>query len=247
MASYDKKVTGFCPQGGTFYVCQGNVTQFLGCCTRDPCASGSGICPQDSLRYTSYNADEYADVPPEACASSRGDWYTCAYITTAFMGCCLENPCQNDGCSQGNLTSARLSDNTTRAAPFMTSTAGAATASSSSSTRLSTGTIVGIAIGASLGALIFGALLFFFFKRHEKQRARRRDEFHQTTPDRSPEMNMPNYYQGKFSYLRKMTTPEEIERCSKLTSKDCQTPTALSVLSSSPELGMSGMDQIRRP
>lgn len=186
--------TGFCPQGGSFYVCQGNATQFLGCCAEDPCSDGSGDCPQGSLRYTSYNADDYASIPPEACASS-GLWYTCSEIDTAFMGCCLENPCQNNGCAQGNLTAARLSDNASDAEPFMTSTAAAS--SSGHAGALSTGAIVGIAIGASLGALVIGILLFFFYRRHERRRAARRDEFHQPAPDGTPGAHMPSPYQGR--------------------------------------------------
>lgn len=214
--AYDTKVTGFCPRGGDFYVCQGNTTEFLGCCTKDPCADGSGNCPTTSIRYTSYNADQYDDIPPEACASS-GDWYTCSFITTAFMGCCLENPCQNDGCTQGNLTAARLSDNADQAAPFLASTAAttassspsssttttttssspsSSSSSSSGTSKLSTGAIVGIAIGVSLGALIVGILLFFFYKRHERRRAWRKDELRQAIPHGPNDMHMPPFYHG---------------------------------------------------
>lgn len=199
-------VTGFCPQGGDFYVCQGKKTQFLGCCTSDPCSDGSGDCPQTSLRYTSYNADDYDAIPPEECVST-GLWYTCSAISTAFMGCCLENPCRNNGCTQGNLTAARLSDITSDAAPFMTSAA----AASGDMKMLSTGAIVGIAIGASLGALILGILLFLFYRRHERRRELRRDELHQSTPGSTPGVYVPSPYQGKQNLFRCPNGPRMLE------------------------------------
>lgn len=205
-------VTGFCPQGGTFYVCQGNQTQFLGCCSEDPCSDGTGECPQTSLRYTSYNADDYNAIPPEDCASS-GLWYTCSAIDTAFMGCCLENPCQNNGCTQGNLTAARLSDITSDAEPFMTPTS----SSSDNKTTLSTGAIVGIAVGAAVGALIGGILLFCCYKRHERRKAGQaalRDEFQQSPAQTTPGIHMPSPYQGEKAVL--MVKVIKVQRTSKL-------------------------------
>lgn len=129
---------GFCPSGGTFYVCQGNTTQFLGCCTTDPCASGQGVCPQSSLRTTSFNSDDYDSFPPQACASAtQGLWYTCSKITTPFMGCCTSNPCQNDGCDAADLRAARVSDDAADAAVFLTTDAAPTTSSSSSSSSTS--------------------------------------------------------------------------------------------------------------
>lgn len=191
-------VTGFCPKGGTFYVCQGNTTQFLGCCTKDPCADGSGDCPQDSLRYTSYNADEYSSIPPEDCSSS-GLWYTCSEITTAFMGCCLDNPCQNDGCTQGNLTAARLSDNTTDAAAFETLAASLTDTNGKGTGTLSTGATVGIAIGAAVVALIVGIALFFLYKRRERNKSQNERASTQYPPDGTPGVYMPSPYHGKDS------------------------------------------------
>lgn len=192
------KVIGSCPtQGnGQFYVCQGNTTQFVGCCTVDPCADGSGYCPTGDLGYTSFDADSYDEILPQTCVSS-GAWYTCKYTPVAFMGCCLTNPCAVDGCFGSNITAAMLSTNTTDAAPFMTSTTDSSSEDDSSS--VSTGGIVGIAIGSAVGALILGILLFALYRRHGKYKLKQSGEIGQPDPDGTPGMYMPSPYQGKSS------------------------------------------------
>lgn len=199
-------ITGSCPKvgSGKFYVCQGNTTQFIGCCTIDPCADGSGNCPSEQLGYTSFDADSYDSIPPEACVSS-GDWWTCKGTTTAFMGCCLTNPCLNDGCYGGNLTAAKLSSNTTEAAPFMTST----TSDAPDKPSLSTGGKVGIAIGCVLGAVILGVAFFMLYKRRQKREVANPQQVDGQTQheDGQPQhdgklgMYMPSPYQGKLVIL----------------------------------------------
>ncbi|KAF3771374.1 hypothetical protein M406DRAFT_326759 [Cryphonectria parasitica EP155] len=163
-----------CPNGGHFYVCQGNTTQFLGCCTEDPCADGTGDCPQAALRNASYSSADYDSIPEQACVASSL-WYTCAATNPPFMGCCEANPCQDGGCFGANLTAARLSDNVTDASPFMTSEA----SSGGSRSALSTGAIVGIAVGSALAALGIGIVLFMLYQRpwDSKSNVARRDAY----------------------------------------------------------------------
>ncbi|ROW01907.1 hypothetical protein VMCG_05531 [Cytospora schulzeri] len=195
-----------CPDGGDFYVCQDAETQFLGCCTIDPCASGKGYCPQDSLRNSSYSKDSYISIPPENCASpyNSTSWYTCSGVTPPFMGCCASNPCRNNGCPSDDLLAARVDDDPSNASVFLTATgtAPSSTASSSadnSSTSLSTGAIVGIAIGSSFTALIAAVILFLCYKRREKAKhvlvaAGQSDAAQAGTPG----MYLPSPYQDSF-------------------------------------------------
>lgn len=130
-----------CPSGGDFYICQGNSTQFLGCCTSDPCQDGKGDCPQSDLRASSFNDSAYSDITSQACASSTsstGEWYTCSKLDTPFLGCCSTNAC-DDGCPTKDLLAARLSDDAKSAAVFET-TAATATASSTSVKSITTTT-----------------------------------------------------------------------------------------------------------
>lgn len=131
-----------CPSGGDFYICQGNSTQFLGCCASDPCEDGKGTCPQNDLRTSSFDNSSYNDIFPQNCASSAGEWYTCSTLDTPFLGCCSTNACE-DGCSTKDLVAAELSDSKASAAIFKTATATAtatATTSSKSSVESATAT-----------------------------------------------------------------------------------------------------------
>lgn len=189
------KVVGSCPKQGSgqYYVCQGNTTEFVGCCTIDPCADGSGNCPSNDLGYTSFNADSYDDILPQTCVST-GLWYTCKYTPTAFMGCCLTNPCAADGCFGNNITAAMLSTNTTDAAPFMASS-NSAPASDNDDPSVSTGGIVGIAIGSAVGALILGIILFTVYKRLRNKKEESQ-VLSALDPDGTPGMYMPSPYQS---------------------------------------------------
>ncbi|KAK8017267.1 hypothetical protein PG991_008343 [Apiospora marii] len=165
-----------CPSGGTFYICQNSPTQFVGCCATDPCKN-DGICPDDSLRTSSFSQGNYKDIDKEACVGG-GAWYTCAGISPPFLGCCLNDPCNNNGCSRSNLTAAKLSSNPAEAAPFLTSSAPSPTSSTSTSTPSSAasstsapssdsdskgfpvGAIAGIVVGAVLAIAVIGFLLW---------------------------------------------------------------------------------------
>ncbi|KAH8749318.1 hypothetical protein F5883DRAFT_694997 [Diaporthe sp. PMI_573] len=84
-----------CPYGGTFYNCKDAESQFLGCCTENPCVDGTGYCPQPALRYSSYSQDSYRSIPPQNCVTPHNEssWYTCSGAVPPFMGCCASNPC----------------------------------------------------------------------------------------------------------------------------------------------------------
>lgn len=140
-----------CPAGGFPYICEGNATEFIGCCASDPCANGQGECPVADLRTTSFSRDAYASIPEQNCSDPRGAavWYTCKFNTPPFLGCCASNPCldENESCPQSNLLPAKLSSDPTNRAFF---TAQGDGGSSQLHHGLSTGAIVGIAIGVSV-------------------------------------------------------------------------------------------------
>ncbi|KAK6209937.1 hypothetical protein QIS74_11521 [Colletotrichum tabaci] len=160
-----------CPRGGDFYVCEGNTTEFLGCCASNPCADGSGKCPTKDLRISSFNPDKYANIPPQGCDDPRPAnlfFYTCTN-NVPFIGCCAKNPCQEaDGlCPTDHLIGTTLSPDAVNRTIFTSS----ASSSSSSSTpgsgtssggdgRLATGAIVGIAIGAAVVVAIVIAVIW---------------------------------------------------------------------------------------
>ncbi|ORY68544.1 uncharacterized protein BCR38DRAFT_134054 [Pseudomassariella vexata] len=127
-----------CPNGGRFYICQDSDVRFLGCCDIDPCADGSGDCPSSSLYGASFNKDSYNNVDAQDCISPYGSstWWTCQNAKPPFIGCCLNNPC-NDGCAEFDVLAARLSDDSSKAAPFLTSSSSSSpyiTTTSSSAT-----------------------------------------------------------------------------------------------------------------
>ncbi|PNH42976.1 hypothetical protein VD0002_g9323 [Verticillium dahliae] len=61
-----------CPDQGQFYVCEANSTEFVGCCLSDPCANGSGQCPEDELVPSSFSANQYAAIPAQDCEDAKG-------------------------------------------------------------------------------------------------------------------------------------------------------------------------------
>ncbi|KAI7913788.1 hypothetical protein M0657_009846 [Pyricularia oryzae] len=112
-----------CPQGGQFYVCENNTTEFIGCCTINPC-DGSGICPKANLTKASFAADSFENIPSQNCSDQKGVdvWWTCKETTLPFLGCCSSNPCSSGACAASDLIPARLSDNRTRASVFLSAT-----------------------------------------------------------------------------------------------------------------------------
>ncbi|KAL2016213.1 hypothetical protein VTK56DRAFT_4070 [Thermocarpiscus australiensis] len=123
------------PSGGTFYVCQNNATEFVGCCTTDPCADGTGACSDRDLRPASFSSDSYEDIPPQICDSDGEDanWYTCAFTKPPFMGCCKNtNPCATGSCPTEDLVPALLSPDDEDRRIFIGKTLETLTATSSS-------------------------------------------------------------------------------------------------------------------
>ncbi|KAJ9150435.1 hypothetical protein NKR23_g3746 [Pleurostoma richardsiae] len=146
-----------CPKGGKFYICEGCKTEFVGCCTSNPCTDGSGTCPDGDLMTATFSADAYNDIPAQSCADTDGDWYTCMANVPPFLGCCSSNPCQNAtlSCPSPHLVPAKLSTVKADRAPFLTS------GSTSKSTGLSTGAVAGIVAGiAVLLVIIVGVVMY---------------------------------------------------------------------------------------
>jgi hypothetical protein len=160
-----------CPSGGQFYVCDTSTIRFIGCCTSDPCSDGSGNCPTANMRTSSFSADHYGDIKAQSCVDANPAvyWYTCQEAPP-FLGCCKGDPCSAKKCNQSSLIAARLSDDESLAQVFIgtyptsssTSSSTSSTASASDSqsgSHLSTGAIIGIAVGCASVVLILLAIL----------------------------------------------------------------------------------------
>ncbi|KAI2469281.1 hypothetical protein F4781DRAFT_229971 [Annulohypoxylon bovei var. microspora] len=151
-----------CPSKGKFYVCDKATIRFIGCCTVDPCADGSGKCPQNSLSAASFSSDHYNSISPQNCAPPHNDstWYTCQ-SSQPFLGCCSTNPCSSNGCPTAKLLPATLSDNAGNAQVFLTTSTPSSGSSGSSGYTLSLGAILGIALGcAALVAIVLAILAY---------------------------------------------------------------------------------------
>ncbi|ENH71510.1 hypothetical protein FOC1_g10007746 [Fusarium oxysporum f. sp. cubense race 1] len=75
-----------CFSGGNFYVCKKPSTnlEFVGCCDSDPCADGSGICPQTDLRPMSYSPGRTAyKFGLECGALHNASFYRCDLPSSA--------------------------------------------------------------------------------------------------------------------------------------------------------------------
>ncbi|CVL03946.1 uncharacterized protein FMAN_14915 [Fusarium mangiferae] len=99
-----------CFSGGNFYVCKKPSTnlEFVGCCNSDPCADGSGICPQTDLRPMSYSPGRTAyKLGLECGALHNASFYRCDLSMPHFLGCCGVDPCAR-GCPQNQLIPAQL-------------------------------------------------------------------------------------------------------------------------------------------
>jgi hypothetical protein len=187
-----------CPSGGSFYICQNNTTEFIGCCTIDPCGDGSGSCPQANLRNASFSADSYEGLKPQDCVEETGLWYACKDNKPPFLGCCASNPCPSMTCPAEDLVPAKLSADPGLRDTFLTtaakstgshnSTATGTPSSSSITTSLAEGTgarlatvaIVGISVGVAIVILVLIVGCVFVFKRG--WHARKRTERSSATP-----------------------------------------------------------------
>ncbi|KAI1303275.1 hypothetical protein F5Y03DRAFT_359878 [Xylaria venustula] len=133
-----------CPTGGEFYICQDSSTRFIGCCHVDPCSAAlDGECPTSNLSSASFSASSGGMFLPQSCADPYDSsiWYTCENAQPPFLGCCMNNPC-NNGCLEGHLVPAILSEDSKNASEFLlpeTTTASATTQTTATSV-LPTGT-----------------------------------------------------------------------------------------------------------
>ncbi|KAM5354284.1 hypothetical protein ACJ41O_000934 [Fusarium nematophilum] len=189
-----------CPSGGKFYICEDAETEFVGCCTSDPCSDGKGTCPDDDLRVASFSGDSYEDIPPQDCDDPRGSeiWFTCKFNSPPFMGCCDENPCAKGSCARSKVVPAMLSDDTANRERFLqpddegtaTGTSGSATATASSdadsddggSGGLGTGATAGIAVGAAVVGLFLLAGLIWLLWWKPRQKKKSGQEFQSVPP-----------------------------------------------------------------
>ena len=169
MADASKYFGLSCPNGGNFYICENNATEFIGCCTTNPCTPESnGECLKANLRAASFLADKYADLPRQDCddADSIKIWYTCAYTHPPFLGCCASNPCAAGLCTSTDLRPAKLSGDAEFKAQFL-HPAGLVT----STTSLSAGAIGGICAAAAVVLImIVGIIIWYARRKRQKQK-----------------------------------------------------------------------------
>ncbi|EWZ35581.1 uncharacterized protein FOBCDRAFT_322939 [Fusarium oxysporum Fo47] len=193
-----------CPNGGSFYICEDDDTQFIGCCVNDPCGRNNGTCPDGDLRATTFNSDKYSQLPQQDCDNSQGvdNWYSCAHTDPPFLGCCSQNACSS-GCPRSRLAPAKLSEVENSRLNFLhpsqsesstassVSTTASTTASSTStvdaneSDGLGTGAAAGIAVGASVGGLtvlILVAWLFWWKPRQKNKHPREHNASYSVPP-----------------------------------------------------------------
>jgi len=173
MAEAYQKFGLSCPSGGSFYICQNNATEFIGCCTTNPCtAANGGRCPQSNLRASSFSADTYTDLPRQDCDDERSIqiWYTCKFNKPPFMGCCASNPCANGLCPPSDLRPAKLSGDSELRALFLSpspTAGGAASATTSAApatattTGLSRSAVAGICAGVAAVVLIIVGFIMY--------------------------------------------------------------------------------------
>ncbi|KAF4952707.1 hypothetical protein FGADI_6597 [Fusarium gaditjirri] len=170
-------------------------TQFMGCCVNDPCGRNNGTCPDGDLRATTFDSEKYSQLPQQDCYNSQGvdNWYSCAYTSPPFLGCCSQNACSS-GCPRAKLVPAKLSEvENTRLNFLQPSQSQSSTASSVSETAstsasstsiadadegdgLGTGATAGIAVSASVGGLIVLVFVAWLFWRKLRQKNKHQQE-----------------------------------------------------------------------
>lgn len=198
-----------CPNGGSFYICEDDDTQFIGCCVNDPCGRNNGTCPDGDLRATTFNSDKYSQLPQQDCDNSQGvdNWYSCAHTDPPFLGCCSQNACSS-GCPRSRLAPAKLSEVENNRLNFLhpsqsessTASSVSATASTTASSTstvdanesdgLGTGAAAGIAVGASVGGLTVLILVawLFWWKPRQKNKHRREHNASYSVPPAAPSL-----------------------------------------------------------
>lgn len=118
MASVIQALIGYyglsCPVGGSAYICPDFTTEFVGCCTVNPCTKErDGVCPDDKLRTATFSSTRYQEIEAQACSvvPEEAKWYTCTGPKPPFLGCCASNPCPTEtGCPADDLRPAVLNN-----------------------------------------------------------------------------------------------------------------------------------------
>lgn len=158
-----------CPTGSKWYAC-GTGSKFVGCCATNPCSSDAG-CSAGNLRAASFDVAYYGTeaMPDQQCANAGVRWYSCTLTHPPFLGCCSVDPCANiTGCPQQNLVQGLLSSSVATAEhmdpqpPLQTSTG--------PGNPVSTGAVVGVAVGGGVVLIIAIACLWFMLRRRRDKR-----------------------------------------------------------------------------
>lgn len=157
-----------CPNGGDFHICENTKREFIGCCTTDPCADGSGLCQKANLRAASFSESSYLDIPPQSCDSTGGDdhFYTCTANDPPFIGCCTINPCVNMTCPSANLRAAVLSSDHDDRASFLSPSTSSSSGKPSTTAKpgsngLPSGAIAGIVVSVVVLLLLVAGFVLW--------------------------------------------------------------------------------------
>lgn len=126
-----------CPKAGRFYICEDQPTRFVGCCTIDPCTTADGLCPDDHLQPSSFNAGACSKILAQDCLDPGFLWYTCRDSSPPFLGCCSQMACEASGCPVSKVGAASLAGNKQQAAPFLSGGSAASSRASSASSSAS--------------------------------------------------------------------------------------------------------------
>jgi hypothetical protein len=140
------------------YACSSG-SNFVGCCTTDPCTNG---CVQGNIRSGAYNISHHGEWPDASCGSAS-DFFTCN-AGDSFWGCCKSNPCAAtppSTCVQGDLVPAFME----RPEQF-----NAYAATPAPSKKSNTGAIVGGVVGGVVVLAIIGAMIFFVLRKRHNQK-----------------------------------------------------------------------------
>ena len=133
-----------CPSGGTWYACE-TGSKFVGCCNSSPCVNG---CPDGNLCPASFDPEFYGKFKDQECPKGSR-WYSCAYTSPPFLGCC-KSPACGTGCPVGDLTAGFLSSNPYIAEGYLSSlTSSASSSDKPTSTSRSTSATSATVIGSS--------------------------------------------------------------------------------------------------
>ncbi|EUC29190.1 hypothetical protein COCCADRAFT_40402 [Bipolaris zeicola 26-R-13] len=152
-----------CPLGGKWYACA-NGSNFVGCCSSDPCSNG---CVQGNIRPAGFNISHYGGFPDASCGSAS-DFFTCTG-GDSFWGCCKSNPCAATPpatCAQGDLVPAFME----RPEQFNAYVSQDKKENPSGSGKSNTGAIVGGVVGGVVVLAIIGIIIFIVLRKRKNKK-----------------------------------------------------------------------------